>query len=313
MDRRDETTTRRSFLITGAPCLVFGLRTLAHAQSVPETELLSETHLKECRRQLLEVINVERGLAGVPAVALDELACTVEHGHALDMARGHFLSHWGSDGLKPYQRYSLAGGHDYSAENVSGTDQIRSWKPDRVTAQLVSMNIRMHEEKPPGDGHRRTILNAEATHVGLGIALNSDNLRLAQLFLARYAEIEPLRRSVKTGVKFSVKGKLINRSHIFQQADVFFEPLPAPERSLENAGHRYSLPDEYKTLRPKLSEPMRYVDGSTGTIELGSHGKFEIPVSLPKNRPGIYTIVIWIKKTSKAKGVPITEICFKAI
>ena len=312
MDSDDETITRRSFLIGGAPCLVFGLRSLTHSQSVPETELLSEAHLKECRRQLLEVINVERGLAGVPAVALDELAGAVEQGHAQDMAQGRFLSHWGSDGLKPYQRYSFAGGLDYSAENVSATDQIPSLKPDRVTAELVNMNIRMHAEKPPGDGHRRTILNSEATHVGLGIARNGNNLRLAQLFLARYAEIEPLGRNVKTGAKFLVKGKLLNRDHLFQQADVFFEPLPVPERSLEKAGHQYSLPDEFVTLRPIVSVRMRYPDGSSGTIDVGSRGRFDIPVSLPRNKPGIYTVVIWIKKTTKTKAIPITQICFKA-
>jgi hypothetical protein len=56
---------------------------------------------------------------------------------------------------------------------------------------------------------------------------------------------------------------------------------------------------------------MHYSDGSTGTIELGSHGQFRVPVTL-KNKPGIYTVVIWIKKKQKEPAFPVTEICIKA-
>ena len=148
--------------------------------------------------------------------------------------------------------------------------------------------------------------------MGLGIARNGNNLRLAQMFLPVIGNRTVDSQRQNRG-KFAIKGKLINRDHLFQQADGFFEPLPAPERSLEKAGRQYSLPDEFVTLRPMVSVRMRYPDGSSGTIDVGSHGKFEIPVSLPKNRPGIYTVVIWIRKTTKAKPIPITQICFKAI
>ena len=33
-----------------------------------------------------------------------------------------FSSHWGLDGLKPYMRYSLAGGYQRNAENVAGAN-----------------------------------------------------------------------------------------------------------------------------------------------------------------------------------------------
>ena len=240
------------------------------------------------------------------------LACQVENRHAQDMAKGEFLSHWGSDGLKPYQRYSLAGGNDYTAENVSATDRIPSVKPDRVAAELINMNIRMHAEKPPNDGHRRAILSPEATHVGFGMAVSGNSVRLAELFVARYAQIEPVPREIKPGAKLVVNGKLINRDHIFQHADVFFEPLPASSRSLEKAGHQYSLPDEFVTVLPVLPPRMRYPDGSTGTIDVGSHGQFRVPITLPRNKTGIYTVVIWIRKEHKEKAFPITEICLKA-
>jgi len=308
----DMLITRRSFIKAAAPCIALGLRPLVTGQTSVERGQQTAFNLAECRAQLLEVVNVERGLAGVPAVAVDELACQVESQHALDMVTGNFLSHWGSDGLKPYQRYSFAGGTDYSAENVSAADQIPSVKPDRVVAEFINMNIRMHAETPPNDGHRRAILGAEATHVGFGMALNGHSVRLAEMFIARYAEIDPLPRESKPGAKLVVKGKLLNREHAFQQADVFFEPLPAPDHSQLISGHQYSLPKEFVTLRPILAVRMRYADGSTGTIDVGSHGQFQVPITLSKGKTGIYTVVIWIKTKRKQAPFPVTEICIKA-
>jgi uncharacterized protein YkwD len=301
---------RRSFIKAAVPCLALGLRPQLTTGTPPQTQP-GKLDIAACRAQLLEVVNVERGLASLSPLAHDEFADEVETRHALEMVTGSFLSHWGSDGLNPYQRYSFAGGTDYTAENVSATDQIPSLKPERVALEFVSMNIRMHNEKPPNDGHRRAILGPEATHVGFGLAINGNSLRLAELFVARYAEIEPISRTTRPGAKLTVKGKLLNRDHIFHQADVFYEPMPDRNRVRSQAGHSYGLPAEYVTLRPVLAVRMSYPDRTVGTIELGSHGQFRIPVTL-KDRPGIYTVVIWIRKKRSEPLFPVTEICIKA-
>ena len=38
-------------------------------------------------------------------------------------------------------------------------------------------------EKPPHDGHRRTILDPHATHVGIGLAWEKGEFRIAQEFV----------------------------------------------------------------------------------------------------------------------------------
>ena len=43
----------------------------------------------------------------------------------------------------------------------------------------------MLREKPPSDGHRRTILDPEATHVGVGWAAENGRFQMAQEFLVR--------------------------------------------------------------------------------------------------------------------------------
>lgn len=299
---------RRSFIKASAACLAFGLRPLIAGQ----TSQITEANLAEYRGQLLELVNIERGLAGVPPVVLDEFACQVESRHALEMANGQLVSHWGSDGLKPYQRYSFAGGTDYSLENVSATDQIPSQKPEKVAAEVINMNIRMHEERPPNDGHRRTILTPDATHVGFGIALNRASLRLAEIFISRYTAVEPLLRTARPKAKLVIKGELLNHKHIFQQAEVYYEALPTADSQRLLAGRSYNLPAEFVTLRPILAVRVHYADGTNGTIDLGSHGKFRVPVTLFKDEPGSYTIVIWIKRKEKEPAFPATEICIRA-
>src|SRR6266550_8337675 len=74
------------------------------------------------RNQLLNMVNHERTDAGLSILKLDELACRVAEAHAIDMAQGGFLSNWGTDGRKPYHRYSFAGASDAIEENDGAVD-----------------------------------------------------------------------------------------------------------------------------------------------------------------------------------------------
>ena len=69
---------------------------------------------------MLELINKERVEAGVQPVTLgDNFAAQL---HAENSLANCFSSHWGLDGLKPYMRYSLAGGYQSNGENWYGSD-----------------------------------------------------------------------------------------------------------------------------------------------------------------------------------------------
>ena len=69
---------------------------------------------------MLELINAERARAGLnPVILGDNIAAQL---HAEAALENCFSSHWGVDGLKPYMRYSLAGGYQSNGENGSGLD-----------------------------------------------------------------------------------------------------------------------------------------------------------------------------------------------
>ena len=73
---------------------------------------------------MVELINEARAEAGVPAVTLgDNRAPQI---HAETSIADCFGAHWGLDGLKPYMRYSLAGGYQSNGENALGSDYCPS-------------------------------------------------------------------------------------------------------------------------------------------------------------------------------------------
>jgi len=302
---------RRSFLQSAVPCLALAVGSVRQAQII-ERGKFGDDDLPLARAQLLDLVNSERSLAGATRLELDDLACKVANQHALDMVKGNFLSHWGSDGLNPYQRYSLAGGNDAIQENVSEANNIPSVTPKGVNAELRDRHTTMHGETPPNDGHRRTILAPQNTHVGFGIALDGHNLRLTELYLARYLEVNPVARQAARKATVVLTGRLLNPKHSLYEVDVCYEPLPTPPDAASlRAARSYSWPDEHRALRPKAPNGSIYPDGSTGDFDWGKDGKFRVPAKLYKGAPGIYTILFWIKTMPTGTAFIAAQVCIR--
>ena len=134
---------RRLFLKAAVPCFALTVGSVVRSQTLIERGQFGEVDLGSGRAQLLDLANSERTLAGAARLELDDLACKVANEHALDMVKGDFLSHWGSDGLKPYHRYSFAGGSDASEENVSAAANIAS----RRVSEKQGMRVVVTDER----------------------------------------------------------------------------------------------------------------------------------------------------------------------
>ena len=72
-------------------------------------QLQPPEHLIELKQNMLEIINSKRRDGGIDPLVLGENVAAQLHAEA--SLEGCFSSHWGIDGLKPYMRYSLAGGY----------------------------------------------------------------------------------------------------------------------------------------------------------------------------------------------------------
>ena len=302
--------TRRSFLRAAAPVAI-GFPLIIRGQTPIERGRFNDNDLPLAREQLLRMVNKERATAGLGELELDDLACQVASRHAAEMVKLNFLSHWGADGRKPYHRYSFAGGTAAVQENASAAEDIQSISSNGVLQALHDMHQSMINEVPPNDGHRKTILFPQHTHVGFGMALQGYSLRLDELYVGRYVDIDPIPRQVRPKSSVLLSGKLLFRKHNLSGAHLYYEPLPTPpEISWLRELRSYGMPGVKKALYPRLPEPYRYSDGTNGTIDVERSGRFRVSISLAK-RPGINTIMLWLREGENDVDFPGAQVCIR--
>ena len=151
---------------------------------------LSQSELESAREYALQLVNDARTANGLNPVTLNDNEAA--QSHADDMRANCVTGHWGTDGLKPYMRYTLAGGEQYSSENVSGSDYC---PPDPY--RYVNMTFRESLDVAMrglmnSPGHRRNILDPKHLQVNIGISSKHPNFWLVQLFVGDYVEyVEP--------------------------------------------------------------------------------------------------------------------------
>ena len=195
----------------------------ADAQTAHDTE---DGQAAQWEQFLLDLINEERLDADLGPVTLGNNPAA--QAHADSMLSNCFSSHWGLDGLKPYMRYSLAGGYQYNAENVSGLSYcIKPWENYVKTSLERDIRDAMagFMDSP---GHRDNILNPHHSRVSLGLAWDDYNMMMVQHFehgYVSFAEPPAIR-----GYILSLSGTALNGAG-FRSADdlliqVYHDPPP---------------------------------------------------------------------------------------
>jgi uncharacterized protein YkwD len=230
---------------------------------------------------LLARLNEERRAAGVPPVACDLLAARVGDAFCLDAARTRSSGHWDTAGRPPYLRWGLAGGVDYHAENFGSLTRTGADVEEaEVLALLLDAHARMMAERPPGDGHRRTVLDPEWTHVGIGAAAVGGEFRMAEEFSRQVVEwVEVPAAPLPAGARapFAVK---LPVGWVLASIEVGFE-APARPMSREEIARRgsYAYPRASQSLLARAPPNTRYSDGSRGEIGLvGGVARADIPL-----------------------------------
>ncbi len=250
----------------------------------------------EFKRQLLEQINRDRMLAQRPPVQFSLELSEAADAHCREMLESGYVSHWNRAGWKPYVRYAQAGITDFTAENVWGLQQTDfDPSPAHVLEKMFAAHRSFMAEVPPNDGHRRSILDPNHTHVGIGVAYGPQGMRLIEVFGGRYAELEPLPMQARLRDPLTLRGRMLAGVRLFGIA-VFYEPLPRPMSLLELAAtSSYSLPDEERTFYTLLSDRLPGHADRHGILQLPG-GRFLFPVPFWKGRPGVYTVGVWVTR-----------------
>ncbi len=243
-------------------------------------------------------INDDRAAAGLSPVAWDEAASRVADAfcarQVAEKTRGHYLT----DGIPPYARTGLAGVFGMQSENSASWVTTEAAFSEPAVRLALSGQEQMMEEKPPNDGHRRTILDPEATHVGVGYAEAGGRFQMAQEFLARTLERLALSSEDQSRALVRFEGKPHGHERL-RFVVIAREPLPAPlTRAEATARTSYSYPRPELAYIPEGHRLTR-VMGVTNDdrIRLREDGRFLFLFG--PDGPGLYTFVFFTSQDRK--------------
>ncbi|HEX4438732.1 MAG TPA: CAP domain-containing protein [Thermoanaerobaculia bacterium] len=258
------------------------------SESYPE----SQHPRDDVKKAIFDRINEDRHKAGLPPVAWDERASAVADRFCAaqieERTHGHFLL----NGVPPYARTAFDGIFGMQAENAV-TWRTTAPKFEESTVSLaLSGHASMMAEVPPNDGHRRTILDPEATHVGVGYAVEKGDFRMAQEFLTRRLQAMSLERLPEDPGTIVFRGRVLE-GHRVAFVTIAHEPPPRPlPRSVVNARTFYTYPTPTLAYTPSGDKSFRVVDTVTeDRIRFeGNHG---FSFRFTPSAAGLWTFVIY--------------------
>ena len=209
---------------------------------------------------MLGLINEERKKAGVPDVSLgDNNAAQI---HVENSISDCVSGHWGTDGLGPPMRYSLAGSYQSNGENASGynyclTDEDRpSYRP----IQSVQSELREHMDGYMGSpGHNDNILYPWHRKVNLGLSWDTHQMWSVQHFEGDYADcsVPPTIQGTTLRASCTVDEVLPSRS--LAQAVYYDSPPHALTQGQIARSHSYRLGRKAALLRQKAQPGYSYM------------------------------------------------------
>jgi len=244
------------------------------------------------REHILKLINRDRQLYGLPPVALDLEASAVGDEYCREQIRTGTNGHYSIDGVPPYMRYSLAGGNDGVSENAAAWSATYAFSDRALYEMARRSEDAMMGETAPNDGHKKTILDPHATHVGIGLAWERGEFRLVHEFVRRYLKWDhPLPRTA------NIADTVIASAHPLDNAKVeaisvhYEKPPQAMPAAVANSIDSYSLPSKRKDYLPRLRQDYtrqangtiemvrrEYSDGRRGDFYLGKDGEFSFTI-----------------------------------
>jgi len=241
---------------------------------------------------VLARINSDRAEAGLPPVAWDEAASRVADAYCeaqvAEGTRGHFLT----DGVPPYARTSFAGISGMGSENSVAWITTAPAFEESALALALAGHGDMMRETPPNDGHRKAILDPEATHVGVGWSMKGGSFRMAEEFLNRKLAALALDSD---GGTLLVRGKPVP-GYSLQFVTIAWEREPEKLSKDEIRSRTfYTYPDPRFGLVAEGRVSMRVVGVDTNDIiRMAGGGEFSFRWAPPQS--GLWTMVFYVSE-----------------
>ena len=260
-------------------------------------------HSTEEKLYVLELINSERRDAGLDPVALgDNPAAQI---HADNMLEECFSGHWGIDGLLPYMRYSLAGGYQSNAENVSGLDYCIKAADNYVGVVIRSDLREAMDGFMDSPGHRDNILDPHHSRVNLGLAWDDYNVMLVQHFEYDYVAFDQL-PSIHNGV-LSFRGTVLNGAELADNLGIRVSYDPPPHdltRGQVARSYCYDTGDTVALLVPPLPPGYRYTSHVYSETSQSCPDPYDVRANAPAPMSVEQAYAAWNEAYARAASLP---------
>jgi uncharacterized protein YkwD len=247
----------------------------------------------DVQKAVFQRINRDRGRNGLAPVKWDAAASRVSEAFCAQQVKEKSRGHYLMDGLPPYARMAFAGVFGLNSENSVSWVTTGLEIEKNLVAFALSGHDHMMEERPPRDGHRRAILDASATHVGVGYFVQDGRMQMSQEFLVR--GLERLSLSSYSGrlPVLAVEGRVLAPDRI-QFVTIAREPRPA-HLTQKEAGARasYSYPRPAEALVPEGSRGLTVV-GTVTFDRLRVRSDRAFSFTYAPAEPGLFTFVFYI-------------------
>jgi uncharacterized protein YkwD len=247
------------------------------------------------REHALRLINRDRAMYRLPPVQLDPQASEIGDEYCRRQIRNRTTGHFTVDGVPPYARYAFAGGNDAISENAAAWSADYNFNERALYDMVRRSQDAMMAEMAPNDGHKRTMLDPNATHVGIGLAWERGEFRLVQEFVRRYVQwTRELPRDARIDQTVAVAGKPLPGVSV-EGITVHHEPMPTTiAATTASAISVYSLPGKRRVYTPR-----ERIQGISLTrreaFTVRGDGSFHFTVPF-QDGPGLYTVVVWVRK-----------------
>jgi hypothetical protein len=273
-----------------------------NANADPGVSFVS-TNLEELRKYALQKINKDRSDHGLDPVELSKNGAS--QAHAEDVLRTLQISHWMTNGEKPYMTYSRYGGTGAVAQNVGlsgdadyankcdlGTYLCAITHPyNEISRHEYGM---MYDDAASDWGHRDNILDPYHTHVSIGIAYTDYNFVMVQNFENNYIGFDrPVTNDNRTITLAGDIGFGLSLSSI----NIYYDPIPtrAVYEQYKTAGS-YGMGE---IIAGVADDGFYYEDIETITanhwVEKGDHIDIQFDLKQIVSNEGVYTVIVWLE------------------
>lgn len=281
---------------------------------VPEEELI---------QYALKLINKDRADFGLTPLKLStNKAAQV---HAQDVFENKQISHWMSNGEKPYMTYTRFGGKGSVSQNVAiaGFSQAQyeqcvnnaMYDCERIdpmtTIQELEYEMMYKDKECCNDGHRNNILDKFHTEVSIGVVYDEYYLALVQNFENTYGiEVTP------GDGQTTVSGRLASGT-VVDHIQIGYDVPPTPEIYMQNRQMLSYSSGEPVAAVVKPLPPGYYYEQPDDRIlivadkwEADSDGSYiDVRFNLAKavTADGVYTISVMAKEGDGGEVFEVTS------